>query len=268
MLLAVLQAEAAVLEPEENLRRIAASAAAAAEAGAELLLTPELFPVGYAPARVRAELDPQRLPELAARLAGIARDHRIALVYSLPSVGPDGRWRITATLVDSGGRRVLEYAKVHLFGSEERAAFVPAEEPPAVAEWNGVRTALLVCYDVEFPEAVRAAADRGAELLLVPTALADGFESVPQVLVRARALESQLVIGYANHSGTEQGEHFLGGSVVVGPEGELLAQAGPAGELLFATVDPHAAAAARRRVPYLTERRPELYRRWEQQPRG
>jgi predicted amidohydrolase len=235
----------------------------AAAAGAAVLLTPELFPTGYAPRRVRAELDPAGLPELRAKLAGIARRHRIGLVYSLPRITPEGEWHISATLLDAGGTSVLTYDKVHLFGPEERAAFSPAARPPAVVDFNGIPTSMVICYDVEFPEAVRAAAIAGAELLLVPTALAHGYDDVPQVLLRARALESQVTIAYANHSGVEEGCRFLGGSVIAGPDGKLLSAAGEGLQLLYAEVDEGAAARARDEVPYLAERRPELYRSWD-----
>ncbi|MET3902197.1 putative amidohydrolase [Paenarthrobacter sp. 4246] len=276
MLLSVLQANASVMDVEANLRTIDDAAQRAAHAGAGLLLTPELFPVGYAPLRLHAELDPATLPGIRERLAGIARRHSIGLVYSLPAAketshddGAEpasavGRWHITATLLDASGNEVLNYAKVHLFGPEEHKAFVGAQEPPAVVDFNGIRTSMLICYDVEFPEAVRAAATRGAELLLVPTALSAGFENVPQVLIRARALESQLNVAYANHSGHEDIYSFLGGSVVAGPDGSLLAAAGESPALLFAEVGTDTVNAAREEVPYLRERRPELYDRWEQ----
>lgn len=263
MLLSVLQANAAVLDVEANLRTIDEAANRAARAGAGLLLTPELFPVGYAPLRLRSELDPAALPALRESLAGIARRHGIGLVYSLPAEAADAGWHISASLVDASGAELLRYAKVHLFGDEERTAFVPAGEPPAVVDFLGIRTSLLICYDIEFPEAARAAAARGAELLLVPTALSAGYGAVPQVLVRARALESQLNVAYANHCGAEDSYTFGGGSVVAGPDGGLLAAAGNAPELLFATVGTEAVRAAREDVPYLRERRPELYREWE-----
>jgi predicted amidohydrolase len=235
------------------------------------MLTPELFPVGYAPLRLRSELDPATLPAIRAQLADIARRNGIALVYSLPSVADSGPgassqgrdWQISASLIDATGTELLAYAKVHLFGGEERRAFVAAAEPPAVVTFKGVRTSLLICYDIEFPEAARAAAARGAELLLVPTALSAGFEAVPQVLIRARALESQLNVAYANHCGIEDAYSFGGGSVVAGPDGALLAAGGGGPELLFAQVGTEAVHAAREEVPYLRERRPELYREWE-----
>ncbi|WP_246848737.1 carbon-nitrogen hydrolase family protein [Pseudarthrobacter sp. NIBRBAC000502772] len=262
MLLALMQANARVLDIEANRAALDAAAGAAAAEGAAVLVTPELFPVGYAPLRLRAELDPARLPAIRETLRGIARRHGIGLVYSLPSVTDSGSWHITSTLVDGAGAELLTYAKVHLFGDDERAAFSPADAGPAVVDFNGFRTSMVICYDVEFPETVRAAALGGAELLLVPTALAHGFETVPQVLLRARALESQLTIAYANHCGTEDGCEFLGGSVVAGPDGSLLAAAGPGTEILYAKVDPDAAGNARGLVPYLRERRPDLYRSW------
>ncbi|MDF2049133.1 nitrilase-related carbon-nitrogen hydrolase [Arthrobacter sp. Cr_A7] len=263
MLLALLQANAAVLDPEANCSVIDAAARSASAAGAEVLVTPELFPVGYAPRRVRAGLDPALLPVLHERLADIARRNSIALVYSLPRITPEGDWQISATLVDTDGSSLLSYGKVHLFGPDERAAFTPATERPAVVHFHGIPTSMVICYDVEFPEAVRAAAAGGAELLLVPTALAHGFDDVPQVLLRARALESQVTIAYANHSGIEDDCRFLGGSVIAGPNGKLLAAAGEAPELLFAEVDPDAARRERTTVPYLAERRPDLYRSWD-----
>ncbi|MET4540812.1 putative amidohydrolase [Arthrobacter bambusae] len=284
MLLSVLQANASVMDVDANLRTIDDAAQRAAQAGAGVLLTPELFPVGYAPLRLHAELDPATLPGIRERLADIARRHSIGLVYSLPAVShhadvsphqaahDDGaqpaavanRWHITATLLDATGAEVLNYAKVHLFGAEEHKAFVAAQEPPAVVDFHGIRTSMLICYDVEFPEAVRAAATRGAELLLVPTALSAGFDNVPQVLIRARALESQLNVAYANHSGHEDVYTFLGGSVVAGPDGSLLAAAGESPTLLFAEVGTGTVKAARDEVPYLRERRPALYKQWEQ----
>jgi predicted amidohydrolase len=262
VLLALLQANARVMDVDTNCAAIDAAAEAAAAAGAAVLVTPELFPVGYAPRRVRAELDPAGLPELRAKLAGIARRYRIGLVYSLPRITPQGEWHINATLLDAEGASLLTYDKVHLFGPDERAAFSPAIESPAVVNFNGVPTSMVICYDVEFPEAVRAAAVAGAELLLVPTALAHGFEDVPQVLLRARALESQLTIAYANHSGVEEDCRFLGGSVIAGPDGRLLAEAGGEPRLLFAELDEGAAGKARTEVPYLEERRPDAYRSW------
>lgn len=265
MLLALLQANAAPLDVAANLDTIRHAARDAAAAGADVLLTPELFPLGYDPLRIHAEFDPALLPEIRAELAETARSHGIGLVYSLPMHDVGTGLNISATLLDGAGAELLSYAKVHLFGEHERTAFTGATRPPGVVHYKGLNVSLVICYDVEFPETVRTAAVRGADVVLVPTALAHGFAEVPQVIVRARALENHVAIGYANHCGTESGVDFGGGSVIAGPDGTLLATAGPGAELLYARLDADAIRGSRRDVPYLAERRPELYRDWDRQ---
>lgn len=262
MQIALLQAEANVLDIEANLGTVDEAARRARAAGADLLLTPELFPCGYSPDLVRNSLTGTDLERIAGRAAGIARRHGISLVYSAPRVADDGRWHIAARLLDASGDPVLSYDKVHLFGDEERRAFSPGTAAPRAVAHCGVLVSLLICYDVEFPESVRAASDQGAELVLVPTALGAGFSTVPSVLVPARALESQVVVAYANHCGTQGGLRMGGTSVVAAADGTLLARAGEDPELLHATVDRAAVAAARERVPYLRDRRPDLYGQW------
>ncbi|MGA7203110.1 MAG: nitrilase-related carbon-nitrogen hydrolase [Specibacter sp.] len=263
MLVALLQANATPLDIQANLATMAAAAAEASAAGADVLVTAELFAVGYDPLGIDADLDPAVLPAIRQELADIARNHGIGLVYSLPRPDEAGQLTIAATLLDATGRELLNYGKVHLFGNEERKAFSGATEPPGVVRFCGLNVAMVICYDVEFPETVRAAAVRGADVVLVPTALAHGFDEVPQLLVRARALENHVAIAYANHCGTEAGVVFGGGSVIAGPDGGLLASAGPDAELLYARLDADTIHATRTEVPYLSERRPDLYRAWD-----
>lgn len=268
MQIALLQSEARVMDIDANLDAVDSAARRARAGGADLLLTPELFPCGYSPDRVRAGLTAPDLERIADRAAGIARRHGISLVYSAPRIAADGRWHIAARLLDPAGREVLAYDKVHLFGNEERRAFAPGSEAPRTVAHGGLRISLLVCYDVEFPESVRAASDQGAELLLVPTALGAGFSAVPRVLVPARALESQVVVAYANHCGVEGGLEMGGESVVAAADGTLLAHADAGPALLRATVDLEGIRTARERVPYLRDRRPDLYGRWNEASRG
>ena len=273
MRIAVLQAASTVLDIAANLALVDAAAERAATAGADVLLTPELFPTGYAPAAVAAAFSPALAARIDAGAAAIAARHSVAVAYSRPVPAPGGGWHIGAALLDGTGAEILRYAKVHLFGAEERAAFAPAAAAPGVVALAGLRVGLLVCYDAEFPESVRALAAAGADAVLVPTALAAGFDDVPQVLLRARALESQVALAYANHVGTAPvaggGTLALGGgSIIAGPDGRLLAQAatapapGQGFELLLADVSAEDIAHARDQVPYLRDRRPDLYADW------
>lgn len=260
MRIALYQDEATPLDLEHNLRLVDRAAADASAEGAELLLTPELFVTGYAPSLIREQLSDAAVGEAAEELAATARRHRIALVYSLPGRGPRARRGIHAALLGPSGEVLAEYQKVHLFGPEEKAAFVPGAERPPVVEYAGTTIGLVVCYDVEFPEAVRAAAVGGADLIAVPTALAVGSEQVTRTLIPARALENRVSVAYANHTGTEAGVRFSGSSVVAGPDGAV-DPAGPEPGLLFAEVRP-APDPGRDGPWYLQDRRDDLYQRW------
>jgi predicted amidohydrolase len=271
MRIAVMQAAGEVLDVKGNLALVSRAAAEAAAAGADVLVTPELFVCGYAPLAIQPSLSPELSRDIDDGAARIAQDHRIGLVYSAPAAANGGGWHISAALLDRAGNELLRYAKVHLFDREEQRVFVPGEAAPSTVDFEGTRVGLLICYDVEFPEPVRALADAGADVALVPTALGSGFQDVPGILLRARALESQLAIAYANHTGmlpADGGQELvLGGlSVIVGPDGTLLAKAGADTrfEVLWADVTADDVAAARRHVPYLRDRRPGLYRAWQQ----
>ncbi|MDP5227465.1 MULTISPECIES: carbon-nitrogen hydrolase family protein [Arthrobacter] len=261
MRLAIMQGESAVLDAATNLSALRDAAVRAGERGGELLLSPELFPVGYAPRVLRRDLDPASLPSLREELAAIARDTGIALLYSLPEV-EGGKWHITATLLSAEGTVLSHYRKVHLFGAEEQEVFTPGTDPAAVVRFGDLTLGTIICYDVEFPEAVRAAGLQGVDLLMVPTALGEGYSQVPQRLIPTRAMENHLYLAYVNHAGVEDGFRLSGGSVVADPFGELLAEGGPETELMIVDVDPARLAAARADVPYLAERRPDLYRAW------
>ncbi len=257
--LAMLQARAEPLALTENLALVDASALEAREAGADLLLTPELFATGYAPTLIAESVSAASVADAHESLRATAANRGIALAFSLPGPGPADEREITATLVDKTGTVILGYAKSHLFGPAEHSGFRPGSEAPRVAELLGLRMALLICYDVEFPETVRAAALRGAQVVLVPTALAAGYENVARVLVPARALENSLIVAYSNHVGVEDGLELAGASVVAGPDGNLLVDAGSASGLVYADL-----SIPDVDVDYLADRRPGLYRAWEQ----
>jgi 5-aminopentanamidase len=131
---------------------------------------------------------------------------------------------------------------------------VPSPEQPSAFDFDDARVGLLICYDIEFPEAVRRLAVDGARTVLVPTANMSGFEVVQQVLVRARACENGCGVVYANYCGADDLFEYNGLSEVCGPDGQLLAQAGAQGEQLVIADLPSESAGT-----YLADRRADLY---------
>lgn len=243
-----------------------AAAAQAAQRGARLLVAPELSHTGYVLGPQAAALaeDPGGPAVRQARQA--AARHGVAVVFGhLERAG--SAVHNCASLVGPDGALLATYRKTHLYGDQERAAFTPGSEQVVQADLDGLRIGLLICYDIEFPETARAHALAGTDLLAVPTALMRPYEAVPRLLVPARAYENGLHIAYANRCGREGDLDFAGLSCLAGPDGEVRARAGAAPDLLLADVDPQAAAAARKDSPYLTDRRPDLYRTLARSPR-
>jgi predicted amidohydrolase len=258
---ALLQGPAGVPESVAHSVEVLAEAAGrAAERGARLLVTSEMFVTGYAlgAAGAARAAEPADGPT-AERIAGIAARHGIAIAYGWPERAGDDVFN-TVRLVGPDGAVLADYRKTHLYGPYEREAFTPGDTTVVQATLDGVRLGLLICYDVEFPEPVRAHALAGTELLLVPTALMRPQEFVPLTLVPARAYENGLHIAYVNRCGPEGEWDFAGLSCLAGPDGIARVRAGAGAELLVADVDPALTRAVRAANPYLTDRRPELYR--------
>ncbi|MGQ4433211.1 MULTISPECIES: carbon-nitrogen hydrolase family protein [unclassified Streptomyces] len=242
----------------ENLKVLDEAAGRAAADGAGLLAAPEMFLTGYA---IGDDVD--RLAEpadggSADTVAEIAGRHGIAIAYGYPERDGESVYN-SAQLISADGIRLANYRKTHLFGDFERAHFTPGEQPVVQAELGGLTVGLMICYDVEFPEPVRAHALAGTDLLLVPTANMHPFEFVAESLVPVRAWENQLYVAYVNRIGQEGEFEFFGLSTLAGPDGVARTRAGRGEELLLADLDPGFLAESRSANPYLTDRRPGLY---------
>lgn len=255
---AVVQADARRGRPDLNLERMAGFMAEAARRGASFALFPEMYLTGYEVWPRLGSLSVARRSPVLQRLAGEARRHRIWVAVGYPERRPEGIYNATA-LVTPAGAILTPYRKVHLFGRERR--HFRAGRRYRLFRLPGLTVGLLICYDLEFPEAARALALAGADLIAVSTANMEPFRGAQEVYVRARALENQVFVALANRIGREGPSRFVGGSGVWDPGGRPLVAADREEGVLVATVDAGALRSARRRFCYLAERRPETYRR-------
>ena len=257
MRIAVAQTRGACGDTAANLDLLEDRARAARDAGADLLVLPELFVTGYNTGAATAALaEPVDGPSVA-RAAAIARDSGTALLFGVAERAGSAVYN-AAILIDAAGTILGCYRKAHLYG-EEKTRFSPGSGMPLTAHLGGLRCGVLICYDVEFPEAVRDLALRGCQAVLVPTALPAGMPEIPELLVRARAYENQIFVAYADRCGAEDGLAYEGRSCIVGPDGVALAAAGAEEALLVADLDPEAIRTARLHFDYLADRRPNLY---------
>jgi predicted amidohydrolase len=232
---------------DDRLARL--DAALAADGPFDLVLCPELFTTGYGPYARVAAYDEAAARAAEGALGELARHHRTALVYGTVDHAATGRHN-AARLVDRDGRPLARHAKRALPPFEVETLFAPGAETTVVT-WEGVKLGLMVCFDVEFPENVRAAARAGAELILVPTALWTRVPIVARMVVPVRAYENGVFVAYANYCGPHAGATYLGESVVCAPDGRALARAGSGAGIIDARLDFDEIARARAFLPFL-----------------
>jgi predicted amidohydrolase len=206
---------------------------AASALGAAALVLPELWLPGYnQPDMAQKALVRDSAP--LTRLATAARAAGCALVTGYAERAGDRLYN-SAVAFGPEGETLAHYRKIQLYGPREKALFTPGDEFVHFPI-HGETAAILICYDVEFAPHVKTLADRGVTLILVPTANMQPFTHVIRHTVPAMAANHGVTIVYANFCGTEGDLTYLGGSLIAGPHGEVLARAGDTPALLIAEI--------------------------------
>jgi 5-aminopentanamidase len=258
--LALWQTEGNPAKVAANLAALEPTARAAAGAGAALLVCPECWLCGYNIGQDVKALAEDRHGPSARRIAAIAQQNQLAIAYGYAERDPETDSIYNSVqVIGPDARPLAHYRKTHLFGPDERAVYRPGGrlEPPF--RFGDFSIGLLICYDVEFPEAVRSLALLGADVILVPTALSEEYVAVADTIVPARSVENQVFIAYCNHAGMENGLRFLGHSRLTSVDGTSLAAADRGEALLIGEISASVRDATAKLFPYRADRRPELY---------
>lgn len=206
MRLALAQLRASPGNPAANLATAEQACAHARAGGADLIVFPELWQVGYAacpatgPARDRWLSQAEDIDGtwvLAFRQ--IAADHELAIVTTFMRRG-DQAPRDCAAVIDACGKVVLIHDKVHLcdFTWERELEAGPGFDAATLVTRSGpVRIGVMICFDREFPESARELALDGAELIVSPNACLLCDDRLGQL--RCRAFENMVAVGLANY---------------------------------------------------------------------
>ena len=195
MKIAVYQGTAVRTEAAAAIATLQGVVPKAAAAGVRLVVLPELFLCGYGVGEGLCAAAETADGPASEAIAAIAARSGVAVLYGYPERVGDRIFN-SAQLIDRAGRVAANYRKTHLYGDWERREFTPGEAL-VTAVVDDLKIGILICYDVEFPEAVRALALAGCDLVAVPTALVQPFAIVARILVPARAFENQVHVAYA-----------------------------------------------------------------------
>lgn len=256
----------------------------AAQAKTKLIVLPELHTGAYFCQTANPATFEQAEPidgPTAQWLANLAKELNVVIVGSIFEKRIAGVYHNTAIVLETDGSLAGYYRKMHIPddpGYYEKFYFTPGDADPGLQpiQTSIGRIGLLVCWDQWFPEAARAMALAGADLLVYPTAI--GWDETDTEAEQARQLDAwQTVqrghaianglpvlscnrIGYeADPSAATAGAQFWGHSFVAGPQGEWLAKTDITATTLTATLDLSRTTQVRNIWPFLRDRRIDAY---------
>ncbi len=240
---------------EKNQEKAAAMIASLAKAGAQIIVLPELWNMGY---------DLQHLDTLAENSKGqswkllrdLAKEHQVTIFGGSIGEKKDGAYYNMAPVINPQGEVILKYRKAHLFplGLEEDRYFAGGSDW-GLGEIDGVNFGLMICYDLRFPAFCRNLALRGAKMIVLPAQWPKARVDHWRALIIARAIENQVFVIAANRSGRDGDTAYPGNSMIVGPAGEIIAEAGEEEELLLGEIDLDLIQPIRERIPVYRDRK-------------
>lgn len=267
-------------DPDENLRKTLSMAERAADQGAKIVCTQELFRSLYF-----CQTEDHECFKLAESIPGpttqafqdFARSRNVVVIASLFEKRAAGLYHNTAVVVDADGSLLGRYRKMHIPDDPlylEKFYFTPGDLGFRAWQTRYGKIGVLVCWDQWYPEAARLTALQGAEILFYPTAIGwhpgekeehgERQHSAWETIQRGHAIANGCYVAVPNRIGHEtisgQGIQFWGQSFIAGTSGEILAKASSdQEEVLIADVDLNAVDTTRTHWPFLRDRRIDAY---------
>jgi predicted amidohydrolase len=224
--------------------------------GADLVVLPEMWPVGYFAFDAYASAGEPLDGPLATALAEIASGAGVHMVAG-SMVERDGDDLFNTTMLfDRSGSLAASYRKIHLFGygSKEQQILTPGADV-TVVDVEGLAVGLSTCYDLRFPELYRRMVDAGSELFVVVAGWPFPRLDAWRCLARARAIENQAAFVGCNAAGSQGHSVFAGASVAFNAWGTPLGELDDRPGVLRVDIHPEAIRAARADFPALVDRR-------------
>jgi len=218
-----------------------------------LVVLPEMSDTGFSFALDRTA-DGRTLPWACA----VAARFGMWIGAGWSRMGKDGRGRNCYSIIRPDGTVAGTAEKLHPFSFGREGELFSGGDDLLVVDVNGLKICPLICYDLRFPEAFRAATAAGATCFLVPANWPSARTGHWRTLLAARAIENQAYVVGVNRVGRDPSLHYHGASMIIGPAGEILADADDTPQVLRADLDAEKVTAWRATFPALRDMRSDL----------
>ncbi|MSU52343.1 MAG: carbon-nitrogen hydrolase [Opitutaceae bacterium] len=268
-------------DPAANLKKTLAAVERAAQSGAQIISTQELFRSQYF-----CQSEDHENFQLAERIPGpttaafqkLAKKHAVVIIASLFEKRAAGLYHNTAVIIDADGSLLGLYRKMHIPDDPlfyEKFYFTPGDLGFRAWQTRYAKIGVLICWDQWYPEAARLTAMQGAEILFYPTAIGwhpsekkeygANQHGAWELIQRSHAVANGCYVASINRIGLEKpvggdGLQFWGQSFVAGTSGQLLAKASTdREENLIVPIDLKKVDVTRTHWPFLRDRRIDAY---------
>ncbi|MBD1380363.1 carbon-nitrogen family hydrolase [Metabacillus arenae] len=254
-----LQINIAFGDPEKNFKQVSQEIEKTViTSKPDIIVLPELWTTGY---------DLTRLDEIADEngavsmkfLSELAKKYSVNLVGG--SIAKKVKENVTNTMFtfNREGHLIHEYSKAHLFQLMDEHLYLKGGNKTGLFTLENIPSAGMICYDIRFPEWLRAHTTKGAQVLYVvaewPLARLYHWRS----LLIARAIENQCYVVACNRAGADLKNAFAGHSMIIDPWGEIIAEGSEEPETITAEIDLNKVIEVRKQIPIFNDRRKELY---------
>ena len=223
-----------------------------------LVVLPELFIPGYKEENIYEWA--AKSEEVIKTFSHEAKRKNTAIVLGTIAINEDGKRYNRSIFIDENGEIVGKYNKTHLFKLlKEDIYFTKGDELP-VFEYKGWKVGINICYDLRFPESIRALYNKGANLIILPSAWPHARTDVFKKLCFARAIENQCYFVTCNRaSHSADNPTYAGNSMIIAPDGELLAECSELDDYTSADIDINNVIEYRKQITCFDDRRDDLY---------
>ena len=245
-------------DPIKNYQHAEKLIETAMEENPDIIVLPELWTTGYDLTRLDTIAD-RNAEKTIDFLKNAAKKYQVHFVGG--SVANRGNLGVKNTLliINNEGKLVQSYSKLHLFKLMDEHLYLEAGKEKGLFELDNRSFGGVICYDIRFPEWIRAHTAKGAEALFVVAEWPAPRLSHWRSLLIARAIENQCFVIACNRSGSDPNNEFAGHSMFIDPWGEVIAEAGAKEELLSAVIELDLVKDIRKQIPIFEDRRPDLY---------
>ncbi|MGE0432955.1 MAG: nitrilase-related carbon-nitrogen hydrolase [Planctomycetota bacterium] len=253
-----IQLDIAWENPAENFSRAMVLGKQAVQAGARLVVLPEMFATGFSMSAAQMAAHASEVVAFGAKASKELGAWLLA-GFAVPGNGDGARPRNAAAVWNPRGEEVVRYHKIHPFtlAGEDKHYDGGNALPPTVTI-DGVRVTPIICYDLRFPEIFRARAS-DTDLFCVIANWPEARRVHWSTLLRARAIESQVWVLGVNRVGEGNGLAYSGDSVLVDMWGEVYAERTRQAGVVGGVVDAGRVSEARTKYSFLADRRPAVY---------